>query len=175
MRRIRYSFIGLLIIALALALGPVGTAFAGKNFVVDYWATDTIDAVPGNGTCADSGGNCSLRAAIMEVNARDKGDDVITLPAGTTILTRSGMDDDATNGDLDITTSMTIIGAGASTAIVGAGGGRGRGPPGADGATGPGGGGGGALRALRRPRLSARRGGRAGSSPRSPPPSSARR
>ena len=38
-------------------------------FNVDTTA-DTVDADPGNGTCADADGYCSLRAAIMEANAQ---------------------------------------------------------------------------------------------------------
>jgi len=42
-------------------------ASAGPNFVVDSTA-DTADAMPGDGVCADSSGNCTLRAAITEAN-----------------------------------------------------------------------------------------------------------
>ena len=45
-------------------------------------AADTDDAAAGNGTCADSGGNCSLRAAVQEANAH-AGADTITFAAGT--------------------------------------------------------------------------------------------
>ena len=38
------------------------------QFAVDV-TTDTPDANPGDGVCADAGGNCSLRAAVMEANA----------------------------------------------------------------------------------------------------------
>ena len=50
-------------------------------FVVNTTA-DTQDAVAGDGICADSGGACSLRAAITEANAL-AGADIITLPVGT--------------------------------------------------------------------------------------------
>lgn len=42
---------------------------------------DSQDASPGDGVCADAGGNCSLRAAVMEANATAGPNDVF-LPAG---------------------------------------------------------------------------------------------
>lgn len=47
----------------ATALAPA----ADRTFTVRSTA-DTSDASPGNGTCADSQGRCTLRAAIMESN-----------------------------------------------------------------------------------------------------------
>ncbi len=46
----------------------LSSAAWGASFVVNT-SGDTSDASPGNGTCADSGGHCSLRAAIEEGNA----------------------------------------------------------------------------------------------------------
>ena len=40
-------------------------------------AGDTPDANPGDGICADIYGNCTLRAAIEEVNARSGGDTIV--------------------------------------------------------------------------------------------------
>ena len=94
-KNFRVLMIGGLVIALALILGPVGTAFAGKNFVADPLAADDVDADPGDGYCDDGSGNCPLRAAIMEANAREKGNDVITLIAGTYTLNIGGDDDAA--------------------------------------------------------------------------------
>jgi CSLREA domain-containing protein len=45
---------------------------------------DTSDAAPGNGTCADAGGLCTLRAAIQEGNALF-GDDTINFSVTGTI------------------------------------------------------------------------------------------
>jgi CSLREA domain-containing protein len=86
---------------------------------------DTVDATPGDGSCADSGGQCSLRAAIMEANATS-GADTITLPAGTYTLTLGPADDEEgfdgardDIGDLDILNSdLTINGAGAATTTI---------------------------------------------------------
>ena len=67
--------------------------------------------------------DCSLREAIMHVNARDRGDDVINLPAGTYVIEITGdPEDDAANGDFDLKTGMIITGAGAETTIIDAGG-----------------------------------------------------
>ena len=49
---------------------------AVSTFVVDV-TTDLGDTAPGNGTCADVNGDCSLRAAIQEANAH-AGNDTIT-------------------------------------------------------------------------------------------------
>ncbi|MBU0648057.1 CSLREA domain-containing protein [Patescibacteria group bacterium] len=83
---------------------PVAKA---ATFVVDT-TSDTADANPGNGTCADASANCSLRAAIEEANAL-AGVDIITLPAGTYLLTIS---------HLSITSDITINGADEQTTIV---------------------------------------------------------
>jgi hypothetical protein len=60
----------------------------------------------------------SLRAAIGEANAL-AGDDIITLPAGpyTQSLVAANEDLNA-GGDWDITTNITINGAGAATTIL---------------------------------------------------------
>jgi CSLREA domain-containing protein len=52
-----------------LAIGMLFMATAqAQNFTVDS-TTDAVDAVPGNGICADASKNCTLRAAIQEANA----------------------------------------------------------------------------------------------------------
>ncbi len=63
----------------------------------------------------------SLREAIVLANAIP-GADTITLPAGTYTLTITGQDEDASaTGDLDITESLTILGAGMNSTIIQAG------------------------------------------------------
>lgn len=54
--------------ALWLAVHPLPAGGGNLAFVVDTTA-DTADADKGNGSCEDAGGDCSLRAAIQEVNA----------------------------------------------------------------------------------------------------------
>ncbi len=84
--------------------------------------SDTVDANIGDGVCADSQGNCTLRAAIQETNALS-GINTINVPAGTYTLAISGLDEDgAVTGDLDITDDLTIIGVGAATTIIDGGG-----------------------------------------------------
>jgi CSLREA domain-containing protein len=94
-----------------------GSPVLAATFSVDSTA-DAVDAVPGNGLCATAIGACTLRAAIQEANALD-GIDVITVPAGTYVLSLQGTDEDASaTGDLDITSAIVINGAGALATIV---------------------------------------------------------
>lgn len=99
---------------LSLGVNP-GSARSTASFVVNS-TTDAVDAAPGDGICATAGGVCTLRAAIQEANAL-AGDDIITLPAGTYMLTIVGTGDTAA-GDLDITQNLSINGAGASLTII---------------------------------------------------------
>ena len=105
---------------IALILGVVFFLALNINaatFVVNTTA-DTQDAAPGNGTCADAGGLCSLRAAITEANAL-VGADIITLPAGTYTQALTAAEEDLNaGGDFDITSPITINGAGSATTII---------------------------------------------------------
>jgi CSLREA domain-containing protein len=100
------------------------------TFVVND-TDDLVDASPGDGDCDAGGGECTLRAAIMESNAL-AGADVITLPSGVYTLTleedlgsaRGGpttLDDAGQSADLDILDFVTINGAGAASTIIQAG------------------------------------------------------
>ncbi|MEK7784651.1 MAG: CSLREA domain-containing protein [Chloroflexota bacterium] len=53
--------------------------------------------------------DCSLREAIVAANAA-AGPDTIFIPAGTYTLTRTGSDEVASVGDLDLTGQVTLIG-----------------------------------------------------------------
>jgi CSLREA domain-containing protein len=57
-----------LILPRAIHITIQPTAFAATTFTVNSTG-DGADANPGNGTCAASGGDCTLRAAIQEANA----------------------------------------------------------------------------------------------------------
>ena len=84
------------------------------------WAatfTVTKTADTNDGAC---NADCSLREAIVAANAA-AGADIITLPAGTYTLSRSGVDNTAVNGDLDVTGPLTINGAAQATTIIQAG------------------------------------------------------
>lgn len=101
--------------ALALA-APANAA----TFTVNSTA-DAVDAIPGDSHCvaaAPAAGKCTLRAAIQEANAHSDAD-TIKLPRGHYVLSIPGTGEDAAaTGDLDLTNSVTIIGAGARTTTV---------------------------------------------------------
>lgn len=79
---------------------------------------DAVDAQPGNGVCATAGGKCALRAAIQEANAWP-GTDTIKVPAGKYALTLVGRNETAgAKGDLNITDSTVVEGAGAGSTII---------------------------------------------------------
>src|SRR5687768_13520300 len=105
-------------VAVAALLGlHAAAAGSGTTFTVDT-TVDARDAAPGNGVCATSASACSLRAAIEEANARP-GADVVVVPAGTYALgIRPVNQNDIATGDLDITDSVAIEGAGDGATIV---------------------------------------------------------
>lgn len=114
-----WHIVALLILASFVGgvVSPIQAAPSGMTFTVTSLA-DNPDAAPGNGTCADRGGGCTLRAAIMEANAL-AGANTIVLLADTYHLTRAGADEDAAStGDLDITGALTISGASPATTII---------------------------------------------------------
>ncbi|GAB4193604.1 MAG: hypothetical protein Tsb002_24240 [Wenzhouxiangellaceae bacterium] len=80
----RRLFSGLLC-ALALTVSPCGLAatFEINNTADDL---DALDAMPGDGVCADNFGVCTLRAAIMESNALSGRDFINFTVAGTFTL-----------------------------------------------------------------------------------------
>lgn len=78
--------------ALMLVVGLAGTHPAmvqGAGFEVDN-SGDTADANPGDGSCADASGDCTLRAAIEEANA-SAGADTITFSGAMTITVSTGL------------------------------------------------------------------------------------
>lgn len=105
--------------ALVISLTFVFMAFtvSGATFVVNT-TNDTADTTPGDGNCADVSAQCSLRAAISEANAL-AGDDIITVPAGTYTQTLVAANEDLNaGGDWDITSNITINGAGSGTTFL---------------------------------------------------------
>lgn len=102
-----------------------GTQLSFSTQAANFAVNSTLDARDSNltdGLCATAQGNCSLRAAIEQANALD-GNDVVELPAGEYLLTLTGANEDAAaTGDLDITSTLSILAADASaTRIVGSG------------------------------------------------------
>ena len=94
----------------------VGAILSDTVFVTSE--LDTVDATPGDGICADATGACTLRAAIIEANANVNVTN-IDLPVGTYKLTIDGSGEDASaTGDLDITSGLTITGAGSDVTTI---------------------------------------------------------
>ena len=112
-----FLFIGPLIIWAGLT--TVGHA---QTFNVN----STADTPLSGGMCTGSG-TCTLRAAIQKANQSANTTDaqgtvqpdVINLPANTYTLTIGGIDENqAATGDLDITESVNIIGAGSGSTVI---------------------------------------------------------
>ncbi|MBP1991618.1 cadherin-like beta sandwich domain-containing protein [Paenibacillus eucommiae] len=95
---VRFTLLGLLLIVGA-CLGFVSSAHAA-TFSVTTTTVDSADINPGDGICADSNGQCSVRAALMEANEL-AGADVINIPAGTYTLTL---------GQLEIKDHVKLVG-----------------------------------------------------------------
>lgn len=101
----------------ALVAVAVLGALQGQANAAGFTVTNTgdlPDIAPGNGICRTIVGFCSLRAAVMEANAL-AGADTITVPAGTgtiSLNTTGVLENAAATGDLDITSTLTIVGNG---------------------------------------------------------------
>ncbi|MCC6208505.1 MAG: DUF11 domain-containing protein [Gammaproteobacteria bacterium] len=98
-------------------------AFPAHAFVYTVDSTaDLTDADTGDGICETSSGACTLRAAIQQANAWP-GTDSVIIPAGTYTLSIAGTGENATaSGDLDITDTLILGGAGAASSIIDGGG-----------------------------------------------------
>jgi CSLREA domain-containing protein len=113
----RKAILAVWLATVILVLAPALTQAQGKAFTVNSTA-DAVDAKPGDGVCRTAAATCTLRAAIQEANAQPPGS-TITLPPGTFVLTIPGADEDASaTGDLDITKSVAIFGAGMEKTII---------------------------------------------------------
>ena len=116
---LRCSIGRVLAAVLLLGLGVFGQPGAAAAAAVITVTTTADDLL--------SNGNCSLREAIQAANT-DKavdacqagsGTDSISLPAGTYTLSLAGANEDANlMGDLDLSSSMTITGAGDWATII---------------------------------------------------------
>jgi hypothetical protein len=104
--------IAALLAGLALGVVPMPVAHAATYDV------DCFDDNAGAAACTPAASDCSLRGAITTANG-NPGLNVITLPAGTYILSIGGTDEDNNaTGDLDITDDLTINGADEATTII---------------------------------------------------------
>jgi|CXWL01.1.fsa_nt_gi CSLREA domain-containing protein len=98
-------FIALLFVLTAASESTTSAQSKGVVITVNS-VSDSFDAAPGNGRCADLAGKCSLRAAIAESNASPAKDAIIfdvPVPAVITLDL----------GELTITNSVGIFGRGA--------------------------------------------------------------
>ena len=106
---------------LALSLIALGGGFSASAEAAQFTVTsvdDTPDASPLGGLCSDVTGACTLRAAVQQANSAPD-PDTIVLPPGLFDVYLYGPDEDAAlTGDLDITTPVAIVAAGASLTIV---------------------------------------------------------
>lgn len=93
----------------------IGVVGGSETFIVNT-TNDVVDANLTDGVCdsdlVTAGEQCSLRAAVQQAN-QNSGANTILLPIGDFLITRSGTDHTALNGDFDITDDLTITGAGA--------------------------------------------------------------
>ena len=108
-KRVRTRAIAILLVSvLFVVVSQFLTTHAAGTYTVNSLA-DTPDAVPGNGICADAGGQCTLRAAIQEANINFSDTDTINFSVtGTINLT----------GPLPSLTNMMINGPGSSQLTV---------------------------------------------------------
>src|SRR5262245_38134727 len=102
---------GLILFVTGILNGPSASSILPSTFTVTKTA-DTND-----GSC---NADCSLREAIRAANA-SPGTDTITLPAGAYTLALTGIGENAgATGDLDITESLTLNGAGSGSTTINA-------------------------------------------------------
>ena len=82
---------------------------------------DDVDANPGDGVCQTAvPGQCTLRAAVIEANARPGPDLIRFRIDGMFPLILSGAGEDRSfTGDLDVTEDLTVVGRGPSRTRVG--------------------------------------------------------
>lgn len=92
---------------------------AAATFTVNT-SSDDVDANLNDNVCQTvaGGGDCSLRAAVQQSNATDGADEIVVPEDIISLITPGADEDAAVTGDLDITESVTIRGAGAALTII---------------------------------------------------------
>lgn len=94
------------------------SATAGAKLFIAVDPSDLVDIDTADGDCMTVSGFCTLRAAIQQANA-SAGTDTIVMGTATYALAIPGtLEDDSLSGDLDITDSVIIIGAGPGKTII---------------------------------------------------------
>jgi len=106
------AWLWLALLAPPAALG----APAGQTFIVNS-AADVSDAAPGDGHCATGAGFCHAARRLQEANA-SPGADTIQLQANTTYLLSQSVGNPNYDGNLDISTTVTILGAGPQSTVI---------------------------------------------------------
>ena len=105
-------------VGLALCILGVSISRAAATTMLSVDTTLDSNAIAYQ-VCSSAPNDCSLRGAISKANADSGNSYVIQLPAGTYLLTLSGArEDDNATGDLDIKSSLALIGAGAEITII---------------------------------------------------------
>lgn len=105
------AMLAALAVVACLGAGPAAAA----TFTVNT-TTDATDVAAGNGICSTGAGQCSVRAAIQEANGSAGTADTIVIPAGTFTISIGGTGENASaTGDFDITTNITLQGAGSAS------------------------------------------------------------
>ena len=96
-----------LLVAMGAGIRPARAQ--SRTFTVGTTA-DSVDAAPGDGLCADAGGLCSLRAAVMEASAGGSvAGDRVSVPGGLYKIDQ---------GPLKVMSNMRIEGAGSGLTII---------------------------------------------------------
>jgi uncharacterized repeat protein (TIGR01451 family) len=115
----RAATVALAVVTFCGALAIVAVPAQAKGFTINLFS-DGKDIKPGDGQCDSNGGKsgdqCTLRAAIMENDARNDSSSSLSLPGGTYTLTIAGSGENkAATGDLDITKNMGLYAQGTVT------------------------------------------------------------
>ena len=115
--QIRFIFVFLSGVMTLAAVNAFSSKSNAATFTVNTYA-DTQDINLQDGICGDVVFLCSLRAAISQANF-DQSPDTIIVPAGIYTESLIALNEDANaGGDFDITSPITIIGAGPNLTII---------------------------------------------------------
>jgi hypothetical protein len=93
----------------------ISPLFTGTLLVVDT-TLDSNDPI--YRACTTAADDCSLRGAISRANAGVTNTYTIQVPAGIYTLTLSGDEDNNATGDLDVKSSLNLVGDGADSTVI---------------------------------------------------------